>query len=365
MRSSALASIAVLCALALLAGNLEPFRPALPGYRYEFPRDFFNHPEYRTEWWYYTGNVHTAKGRRFGFELTFFRQGLDRDSKVGNVWDARDVWLAHLALSDIDGKRFFHTERLKRSGPGLAGAEQTQSRVWNGNWQATWSQDGHEHLQAIADQFAFDLALKPVKPPVIHGVNGISQKSEGLGNASHYFSQTRLETRGRLSVDGTAYEVEGLSWMDHEFFTNQIAADQSGWDWLSLQLNDGSELMLYRLRRKDGSADPYSSGTYVDPRGHATHLDRDAFALVPGQTWTSPTSGGRYPLFWTIRVPALGLNLQLRTSLPDQELTGNSKASPTYWEGAIEVAGTRQGKTVAGTGYLEMTGYAAPFRFQN
>jgi predicted secreted hydrolase len=165
-------------------------------------------------------------------------------------------------------------------------------------------------------------------------------------------------------VEGTAYEVEGLSWMDHEFFTNQIAAGQSGWDWLSLQLNDGSDLMLYRLRRKDGSADPYSSGTFVDPRGHATPLKRDDFALVPGQTWTSPASGGRYPLSWTIRVPALALDMQLHTPLPDQELTGKNKSSPTYWEGAIEVAGTRQGKTVAGTGYLEMTGYATPFRFQ-
>ena len=220
---------------------IMPFQPALPGYKYEFPRDCFNHPEYRTEWWYYTGNVHTTQGRRFGFELTFFRQGIDRDRKAGNVWDVRDVWLAHLALSDIDGKRFFHTERLNRSGPGLAGSDETQARVWNGNWQAGWSPDGGERLQAVAEQFQFDLALRPLKAPVIHGVGGINQKSEGSGHASHYFSQTRLETHGELSIEGTVYTVDGLAWMDHEFFTEQMAANLSGWDWFSLQLDDRSE----------------------------------------------------------------------------------------------------------------------------
>jgi predicted secreted hydrolase len=348
-----------------------PFRPALPGYRYEFPRDYFNHPEYRTEWWYYTGNVHTADGRHFGFELTFFRQGLgrdqgnDRDHAATNVWDAHDVWLAHLALSDIDGNRFLHTEKLNRSGPGLAGADETQSRVWNGNWQASWSADGQEHLQAVAVQFQFDLTLKPLKPPVIHGVDGISQKSEGAGHASHYFSQTRLNTQGTLTVQGVAYKVDGLAWMDHEFFTEQMAANLNGWDWFSLQLDDGSELMLYRMRRKDGTADPYSSGTYVDPTGRFKHLTRDAFELVPGKLWTSPASGGRYPIAWTIRIPSLKLDLVLGTRLADQELAGKSKASPVYWEGAIEVAGEKQGKAVTGAGYLEMTGYASAFQFAN
>lgn len=342
-----------------------PFRPALPGYRYEFPRDYFNHPEYRTEWWYYTGNVRSTQGRRFGFELTFFRQGIDRDIKSSNVWDARDVWLAHLALSDIEGKRFFHTERLNRSGPGLAGADEAQARVWNGNWQAKWMPDGSERLQAIAEQFQFDLTLRSLKAPVIHGVDGISQKSEGSGHASHYFSQTRLKAEGKLSIEGASYAVEGLAWMDHEFFTEQMAANQSGWDWFSLQLDDGSELMLYRMRRKDGSADRYSSGTYVDAAGGSTHLTHEAFALLPGETWTSPVSGGRYPIVWTIRVPSLSLDLALTTRLRTQELAGKSKASPVYWEGAIEVAGQKQGKSVTGCGYLEMTGYASPFQFAN
>ena len=177
---------------------------ALPGYHYEFPRDHFNHPEFQTEWWYYTGNLHAADGRRFGFELTFFRQGVDRSAtQPASVWDVRDVWMAHLALSDIDGHRFFHTERLNRAGPGLAGADLDQARVWNGNWQAQWhARDARRNCSAVADSFSFDLSLHSEKPPVIHGENGVSQKSRGAGHASHYISFTRLATRGTIVLDG-------------------------------------------------------------------------------------------------------------------------------------------------------------------
>lgn len=335
-------------ALSLL---LAAYRLALPGYYYEFPRDYFNHPQFQTEWWYYTGNLHTPDGRRFGFELTFFRQALDRQERPAGVWDVRDVWFAHLALSDIGGGQFFHTERWNRSGPGLAGADETQRRVWNGNWQARWTESG-EDLQAIEDRFQFRLTLKRMKPPVIHGTNGVSQKAEGAGHASHYFSETRLATSGTLEVGGHSFTVEGLSWMDHEFFTHQLTADQVGWDWFSLQFEDRSELMLYRLRRKDGSVDPYSSGTYVDPAGHATHIKLADFTAVPGRTWN------RYPIAWTIRVASLGLDVALTTRLDQQELKGASKVSPTYWEGAIEVRGSKGGRPIEGVGYLEMTGYS-------
>ena len=319
---------------------------ALPGYRYEFPRDHFNHPDYQTEWWYYTGNVHTQEGRKFGFELTFFRQGINREAQPDGAWDVRDVWMAHLALSDIDGGRFFHTERLNRAGAGIAGAEQTQGLVWNGNWQARIGDGVSQQLAAVADHFAFEFDLHSAKPPVVHGVNGVSQKAEGEGRASHYISLTRLVTKGTITVDGKPYGVDGLSWMDHEFFTHQLEANQAGWDWFSLQFDDGTELMLFRLRRKDGGVDPYSAGTYVDARGIATHLTARDFSLAPGKTWN------RYPIAWDIAVPSLALRLSLSTRLPQQELT--SKAA-TYWEGAIECNGTRHG-----SGYLEMTGYAAP-----
>lgn len=333
------------------------FRLALPGYHYEFPRDHFNHPEFQTEWWYYTGNLHASDGRRFGFELTFFRQGVDRATQPSTIWDVRDIWMAHLALSDIDGRRFFHTQRLNRAGPGLAGADLEQARVWNGNWQTQWKGDTQE-LRAVTEQFSFDLSLKSQKPPVIHGQNGISQKAEGAGHASHYISLTRLETRGNIELQGKTFSVEGLSWMDHEFFTHQLDPGQVGWDWFSLQLDDGSELMLFQLRRKDGTRDRFSAGTFVDPSGRTTHLTMNDFSLAPGEIWTSPATGGRYPIAWTIRVPRLGFDSQLTTPLPQQELAEKNEASPPYWEGAIRIAGTVKSKPVQGVGYLEMTGYA-------
>jgi predicted secreted hydrolase len=335
-----------------------PFRLALPGYRYEFPRDHFNHPEFQTEWWYYTGNLRTVEGKRFGFEMTFFRHGVDRKDRPKNVWDVSDVWFAHLALSDIDGGRFFYTERMNRAGPGLAGADEGQARVWNGNWQARWDGPGQK-LQAVADRFRIELSVQPLKAPVVHGTNGVSQKAEGAGRASHYLSMTRLAAGGTIEIEGKAFVVEGLAWMDHEFFTHQLEANQSGWDWFSLQFEDGSELMLFQLRRKDGSADPYSAGTYVDAQGHSRRMAASEFSLVPGKTWTSAATGARYPLAWTIRAPSLGIDAMVSTRLQQQELTGKMMA---YWEGAVEVVAKKNGRDVRGAGYLEMTGYAGPVR---
>jgi predicted secreted hydrolase len=330
----------------MFAAGSVSWRLALPGYRYEFPRDNFNHPDFQTEWWYYTGNVHAADGRRFGFELTFFRQGVDRrEHQPPDVWDIRDIWLAHFAFSDLDGDHFFYTERLNRSGPGIAGASLAESRVWNGNWQVEWHGD-RQRLRGVAPRFAIDLSLISKKPPVIHGVDGISRKAPAPGHASHYISLTRLVTSGTVSVEGRSFSVDGLSWMDHEFFTHQLEPEQAGWDWLSLQFDDGSELMLFRLRRKDGSPDPYSSGTYIDRQGHTTHLVRADFSLTPGKLWK------RYPIEWVIHVPSLGIQVNVKTRLPQQELLSKTPGMPSYWEGAIEIAGTR-----TGVGYLEMTGY--------
>jgi len=354
------AGLLLVLALAVNApGAGDPYRMALPNYRFEFPRDHFNHPEFQTEWWYYTGNLRTAQGRRFGFELTFFRRAVDRQP-AATVWDLKDVWMAHLALSDIEGHRFLHTERFNRSGPGVAGADLKQGRVWNGNWQAQWTFDpavaggATQNLQAIADRFSFELSLKSEKPPVIHGKNGVSQKSEGAGRASHYISFTRLTTTGAIVLEGKRFSVEGSSWMDHEFFSHQLEPTQSGWDWFSLQLDDRSELMLFRLRRTDGSLDPYSAGTYVDPQGHAKHLAAGDFTLAPGKTWTSAATGGSYPVEWVVKIPSMGFKAAVRTPMAQQEITG----STTYWEGAIDVDATENDRRLSGVGYLEMTGYA-------
>jgi predicted secreted hydrolase len=351
---------ACIAALFFFAGSaIGQYRTALPGYRYEFPRDHFNHPDFQTEWWYYTGNVKSADGHRFGFELTFFRQGADRSSKDPGIWDVRDLYLAHLALSDLDGGKFLHAERTNRAGPGIAGASEADGRIWNGNWQVAWQGDA-QMLRAFDQRFAFQFTLHPIKPPVIHGENGVSQKAAGLGHASHYISLTRLNTTGEIQVGGRSLEVTGATWMDHEFFTHQLDADQVGWDWMSVQLQDNAELMLFRIRHKDGSIDAHSAGTYMDSRGATLHLRAGEFVMEPAAlTWTSPATGAIYPLLWKISVPKLGLTLESTTSLPSQELV-SSRFVPTYWEGAVAFSGKRNGSPIGGVGYLEMTGYDHP-----
>ena len=357
MRSSRLIALLLILSAIPLAAQ---YQQALPGYRYQFPRDHFDHPAYRTEWWYYTGNLKSADGHKFGFELTFFRQGVNRDHPKTTDWDIHDIYLAHLALSDLDGGRFYQTQRVNRAGPGLAGASEQLAQVWNGNWQVHWTTGGQE-LQAIADNFALHLIMKSRKPPVIHGKNGVSQKSAGAGQASHYISFTRLLTSGSVELNGKTYQVEGTAWMDHEFFTHQLDASESGWDWLSLQLDDNTELMLYRFRHKDGSVDPFSAGTYVNANGQSTFLGVSDFSIQPGgQSYASTDTHAVYPIAWRVVVPSLGLDLQIATPLASQELVTPGNASLSYWEGAIAINGTRNGASARGVGYLEMTGYACP-----
>jgi predicted secreted hydrolase len=350
--------LALLCTgLLFLQSLAAQYRTALPGYRYEFPRDHFNHPDFQTEWWYYTGNVKSAEGHRFGFELTFFRQAVSRDESKMGAWDVRDLFLAHLALSDLDGGQFYHAERLNRAGPGIAGVSEASGRIWNGNWQIQWDGDGQK-LQAVDERFSLRFALHPEKPPVIHGENGISQKAEGAEHASHYISFTRLDTSGEIELNGKKFAVTGLAWMDHEFFTQQLEAGQAGWDWLSLQLEDKTELMLFHIRRKDGSIDPYSAGTFVDAQGKSMHLRAADFVLeAVGEKWTSPATRATYPIDWKVAIPKLGIELEARTRLAPQELTGKTKLAPNYWEGAIQLSGKHGNSSLAGVGYLEMTGY--------
>ena len=353
-----------LACLAAAAFFLQPtvaqYRNALPGYRYEFPRDYFDHPEFQTEWWYYTGNLRSANGHRFGFELTFFRQAVSRKPAKTSAWDVQDVYVAHLALSDLDGGKFYHAERTNRPGPGIAAADESLGRIWNGNWQIQWRGNDQE-LGAVDERFQLHLRLHPLKLPVIHGENGVSQKAEGPGHASHYVSLTRLATSGAIELGGQKTDVIGSSWMDHEFFTQQLASGQTGWDWLSVQLADNTELMLFHIRRADGSIDPYSSGTYVDANGKTMHLRSADFTLLPvEEIWTSPLTGARYPIHWKIGIPKLKIELETKTQLQSQELAGKTTVVPNYWEGAISVSGRRDQQNLNGVGYLEMTGYDRP-----
>lgn len=340
----------------LLLALASQWQVAKPGYQYQFPRDYFGHPDYQTEWWYYTGNLEAAGGRRFGFELTFFRSALQERLTGTPVWRPGQIYLAHLALSDIDSHVFYHDERINRAGPGLAGVSLEQRRLWNGNWSVQWKGRDQQDLEAVTSKVRLTLQLKPLKPAVINGENGIDRKGPLPGEASHYLSFTRMDAGGNLNWGGQQFQVHGLAWMDHEFFTEPADSQLIGWDWFAIQLNNGDDLMLYRLRRKSSDAGAYSSGTYVDRQGHSRFLASSEFTLQPGRVWSSP-SGARYPVEWRISVPSLQLELNERTALEDQELYDAGAQTPSYWEGAVTYTGSMRGGPASGVGYLEMTGY--------
>ncbi len=339
----------------------SPWKQAEPGYQFSFPRDHAAHPDKKIEWWYYTGNVKTADGRRFGYQITFFRVGIDHTPANPSQWAIRDLYMTHLAVSDARGQRYRFAEKLSRGGPGLAGARTDRYYVWNDDWNAGIRDQGlgiREHvLRASSKQAGIDLVLDEGKPPVIHGINGISQKGAQPGNASHYYSLTRMPTKGTIAIDGETFAVTGESWMDHESGTSFLEPEQRGWDWLSIQLSDNRELMLYQLRRADGSRDPRSSGTLVDPSGKSVHLANDDFTLTPGRSTFTSKNGAVYPTEWTVSIPSQRIELRITTPLNDQELSLLESTGVAYWEGMIDVTGLSGQQAVKGSGYLEMTGY--------
>jgi predicted secreted hydrolase len=336
--------------------NIAGWHEAEPGYQYSFPRDHASHEPYAIEWWYYTGNVATSEGRRFGYQLTFFRVGVSREPVNPSRWALRNLYMAHFAISDIEQKSFHSSERLNRAGVGWAGAEELNYRVWNEDWEARL--DGREHILAARDgDYQLALKLSPLKPEVIHGQNGISQKGPSEGNASHYYSLTRLQTTGRLIVGGQEFEVEGLSWMDHEFGTSFLEEEQVGWDWFSIQLDDGRDLMLFEIRRRDGTIDPRSSATMIEADGSASHIPFGELSLTSSETWRSSESSATYPLAWMIDLPGYGMRLNVKAAFDAQELRTTDSTGVTYWEGSVTVDGVAGDKRVQGRGYLEMTGY--------
>jgi predicted secreted hydrolase len=342
---------------AATAGSV--WREATAGFAFRFPADHASHPDYQIEWWYYTGNVDTQGGRRFGYQVTFFRVGVDPAPASASRWAVRDLFMTHVAVSDPADGQYRYADRLSRGGPGLAGALADRYRVWNEDWSAALDSEGRHVLHAADRDVSVDLTLDAGEPPVINGVDGISQKGERPGNASHYYSLMRMPTHGSLMIEGKRFEVAGTSWMDHEFGTSFLEPSQQGWDWLSLQLDDGNEVMLYQLRRGDGSRDPRSSGTLVRRDGSQIHLAAASFSLTPARrVFASQASGARYPIAWDVRIPGEGVELSVTTPLPDQELRTAASTGISYWEGAIDVTGVARSRRVTGRGYLEMTGYA-------
>jgi predicted secreted hydrolase len=356
--------IALLFHASMAAGadsSLDRFTSAKAGYQFHFPDDHGAHPAYRTEWWYYTGHLKTDEGRAFGFELTFFRRGISPDDvkTQPSQWSITQLYLAHFAITDVSGRRFHFSEKLSRPGLGKAGADESGLHVWIDDWHATASAApaGAQTVAAQDTGYALALTLEPAKPVVIHGLDGISRKGTAPGQASHYYSLTRLAAKGRLTIGKDSFNVTGTSWMDHEFGSADLGADIVGWDWFSIQLGDHSELMLYRLRRRDGTSDPVSSGTIVFPDGHTSHLALGDFQVEAKMSWTSPASQATYPNTWRIAVASLNLDLEVTPLVADQELRTSRSTQVTYWEGAVAVSGTKEGHAANGQGYVELTGY--------
>jgi len=348
--------VALIAALLLTTGFT--YQLALPGRKLTFPADHYSHPDFKTEWWYYTGHLETESGKRYGYQITFFRFGLrDRQQEMQQEPLFSELYMAHFALSDLTAKKFIFRERINRGYDDKAGAATDRFLVWNGDWRV--SGDGSNHaIQVNARGRQLRLGLRSVKVPILHGQDGLSQKGEGNGRASFYYSLTRMQTEGELTVNGKTEKVRGLTWMDHEFGSNQLREDQVGWDWFSIQLDNKTELMLYLMRRKDGSIDPYSSGTLVAADGLAKNLTRKDFRIEILERWKSATSGATYPMKWKVTLPGESVELEILPAFPEQELITNRSTRVTYWEGAVQIRGSTRGMPVRGQGYVEMTGYA-------
>jgi predicted secreted hydrolase len=338
------------------ANDSTAFEQALTPHEFEFPRDHGAHPAFAHEWWYVTGHLAAPSGERFGFELTLFRIALAPPALAApadaSAWRAQQMYVAHFAVTDIDAGRFRFQERFARAALGLAGAETHPLKVWVDDWSLA-AADGTWQIRAAAQGYALDVRMTADVPPVLNGDRGLSQKSSNPRDASYYYSIPRLAVHGELVRDGKALQVAGSAWLDREWGSGGLGADEAGWDWFALQLSDGSELMFYSLRRRDGRRDPHSAGTWVGPNGSARALASDDVAIDVQEYWTS-TRGGRYPARWQVQVPTLGLTVNLRPVLPDQELDGR----PRYWEGAVDVTGTHGGRNLLGRGYVELVGYA-------
>lgn len=344
------------------ADTATEWRQAVGPWKWSFPRDHGSHPGFRTEWWYFTGNLTGDEGKRWGYQLTFFRQGIllkPRDQK--NPWSIRDLYLGHFALTDVSTGRFWFAERVSRKGPGLSGASEETMDLWLHNWRARTEKD-RIRLDARHQRMELSLELTPRKPLVFHGQNGLSQKGPNPGQASYYCSFTDLQTQGFIKTPASPsrVNVRGTSWFDQEFGSNQLAPNQVGWDWFGLHLSDGQDLMIYFLRRSDGTVEVSSSGTLVTRSGRSIHLKLPEIRVEVLDRWKSPKSGGKYPGRWRIRVPSARIEVLVNALVPGQELITEGSTGVTYWEGAVGGKGTSGGREVTCEGYVEMTGYSGP-----
>jgi predicted secreted hydrolase len=344
-------------------GDASGFARAYEPVEFQFPADHGPHFDFQSEWWYYTGNLQDAEGNHYGYQLTFFRRGLtpgepasEQDSLATN-----QIYFAHFAITDAAGNMHVETERFSRGAGGLAGAQGEPFKAWIEDWNSTAiiPDASAVHLQAtdVGIGASLDLTLRAVKPLVKHGVEGLSSKSEEPGNASYYISFTRMATEGQLTVNGKTFTVIGESWFDHEWSTKTLGPHAVGWDWFSLQLSDGRELMLFQMRRDDGDIESVSGGTLIEANGTSRHLNIDEIELTAGSTWKSSETQANYPVQWRVRVPSAQIDVMIEPWVADQEMN----VTTVYWEGAVKLSGTSNGVNVAGNGFVELTGYNKRF----
>ena len=363
----AVSLVAVLAAMPASASD-PPHAPATtPGFRvadeprtWDFPRDHGAHPGFGTEWWYFTGSLLDIEGFEYGYELTFFRVGLRPDPvESPSPWRAHDLIVAHFAVTEVTWERFHHHERVQRAAAGMAGADTTGLDVWISDWRAERLDDGSFRLRAAEGENAIDLVLRTDRPPVLHGENGLSWKTDARTQASYYYSLPRLQTTGTLVVGEHPRRVSGMTWMDQEFFTGATPREGMGWDWFSARLADGRDLMLFRVRMP-GEEDS-AKGTLVSADGATVRpIDTTGVRWIPGATWTSEESGATYPIEWRIELPAENAVLEVEARLPEQEIVAQRTVGFAYWEGLSAYTGTWDGEEVVGEGYVELTGYDAP-----
>ncbi len=340
---------------AALGGAADPgFARAIGSRTFHFPQDHAAHPGFRNEWWYVTGNLQTDSGRHFGYQVTFFRIAMTPQQPASeSVWATNQVWMAHVALTDVDTGEHLHDQRFARGAARLAGQADQPFRVWLEDWQIVGNGSG-DFPWAIGvktGDFTLNLQLRPDKPPILQGDHGLSQKSSEPGNASYYYSITRLQTLGDIWRGNEHFTVSGHSWLDREWSTSALGADQAGWDWFSLQLQDGHDLMFYRLRRKSGETDPHSAGRWVLPDAATESLAADDVTLKPLRYWQAE-SGAAYPVVWEMYLPRQQRHWRIEALVDDQLMQGNV----TYWEGAVRILDVETGQLL-GYGYLEMSGY--------
>jgi predicted secreted hydrolase len=365
----------LLLVLALVGDNCiafaEDYQPPLtttngfavpqPGHVLSFSKDHGSHPEFKIEWWYITGHLFGADKRRFGFQATFFRSAGTPHATNESAFSPDSIYLAHMALLDVRSGKFLHQERLNRAGWD-AFSKTGELVLRNGNWALRMTDTNRETMMvngSLRGEAAFQLQLHPAKPLVVFGKNSVSRKAADLTAASYYLTFPRLQATGEVTFAGQKIPVQGQAWMDHEISSSQLAEGQAGWDWTSIQLRDGREIMAYRMRRKDGSTDPFSTLAWVNAAGKVTHLASDELTIEPVRTWKSPTTSAVYPV--SIRLKTRDpqsnqpVSFVLEPLVDAQELAG-AGGSLSYWEGGCRVLDEQ--KREVGSAFLELTGYA-------